>query len=67
MVIERQNNEIIIRPNGSVNMDAVQKLIDYINVLEIVSENKGTEEEAAELADGIERAWWNDNKHRFLQ
>ncbi len=66
MVIERQNNEIVIRPNGSVNMEAVQKVIDYINVLEIVAQNQGTESEAGQLANSIEGNWWSKNKRRFL-
>ena len=66
MIIERQNNEIVIRPNGSVNMEAVQKVIDYINVLEIVSQNQGTEEQAIALARDAERTWWTKNRHRFL-
>jgi len=66
MIIERQNNDIIIRPNGSVNMDAVQKVIDYINAQEIVSRNKGTEEQASELARDVDSTWWRENKHRFL-
>ena len=47
-------------------MEAVQKLIDYINVLEITSQNQGTEEQAAALAKEIDKNWWSENKHRFL-
>jgi hypothetical protein len=49
MVIERANQNIIIKLNETINMAAVQKLIDYINVLEISSQKQGTEEEAAAL------------------
>ncbi len=66
MVITRQDRNIIIQANDSINMGAVQKLIDYINVLEITSQNKGTEEQAAELAREINKNWWSANKSRFL-
>lgn len=66
MVIERENDTIVIRPNGNINMDAVQKVIDYVNILEIVSQSKGTKEDAAKLADEIDFKWWTANKHRFL-
>ncbi len=36
MVITRQNRSIIIEANDSVNMEAVQRVIDYINILEIL-------------------------------
>lgn len=66
MVITRQDKKIIIETNGSINMEAVQRLIDYINVLEITSQNQGTEEQAAELAREIDKNWWTANKSRFL-
>jgi hypothetical protein len=47
-------------------MKAVQKIIDYFNVLEITSRAKGTEEQAAELANEVDKKWWTDNKHRFM-
>lgn len=67
MVITRDNNKIIIQAVSSINMDAVQRLIDYINVLEITANNQGTEEQAAALADEIDRNWWAENKNRFLK
>jgi len=67
MVITRENNKIIIQAVSSINMDAVQRLIDYINVLEITANNQGTEEQAAALADEIDRNWWTENKKRFLK
>ncbi|WP_159474586.1 hypothetical protein [Dyadobacter sp. 3J3] len=67
MIIERQNQDIIIKANGSINLTAVQKVIDYINVLEIVSENGGTEEQASELAREANKNWWNKNRSRFIK
>jgi hypothetical protein len=67
MVIERDNENIIIKADKSINMGAVQKLIDYINVLEIASQKQGTEEEAARLAEEVDKKWWLENKHRFLK
>ncbi len=66
MVIERQNENIVITPNPAINMAASQKVIDYINVLEIVAQSKGTEEESAKLAKSANTSWWEENKARFL-
>ena len=66
MVIERINQDIIIKPAEGINMEAVQKVIDYINVLEISAQNQGTEEQAEELAKEVNANWWEENKHRFL-
>ena len=66
MVITRDKDNIIITPGQGINMDAVQQLIDYINILEIASHKQGTEEEAAEMANSVNKKWWDANKHRFL-
>ena len=63
MVIERRGQDIIIRvAKEGINMTAIQKLIDYINVLEIAAQNRGTEEQAEELAKAVNANWWKENK-----
>ena len=66
MVIERQDQNIIIKTDTGINMTAVQKLIDYVNVLEINAQNKGAEQQAEELANEVNSNWWRDNKNKFL-
>lgn len=66
MVIERQDDKIVIEPSAGINMSAVQQVIDYINALEIVSQNQGTEAQAAEIAREVNREWWQKNRERFL-
>jgi hypothetical protein len=39
MVITRQDRNFIIETDDSVNMEAVQKEIDYINIMEIAAKN----------------------------
>ena len=67
MVVERTEQGILIKTTVPVNMKAVQKIIDYYTVLEINARAKGTEEEAAALADEVDKKWWAENKHRFLK
>lgn len=67
MIIERTSEGILIKTTASINMKAVQKIIDYFNVLEIVSQAKGTEEQAAALADEVDKKWWTANKRRFIK
>ncbi|MCF2493196.1 hypothetical protein [Dyadobacter chenhuakuii] len=66
MVITRQDRNIIIEASDSINMGAVQKVIDYINILEIVAKNQGSEEQASDLAELVNKSWWSENKSRFL-
>lgn len=67
MVIERQNNEIIIRlPESLLDLREVQRLVDYFRFIESNAQNQGTEEQAAELAREVDAKWWQENKQRFL-
>jgi hypothetical protein len=68
MVIERDNENVIIKVNPSlVGMDEVQRVIDYFRVLESNAQNKGTQEEADVLAREINKSWWEENKQRFIK
>ena len=67
MVIERQNDEIIIRlPAHVFNIRETQRLLDYFRFAESNAMNRGTAAQAAELAREIDANWWAKNKHRFL-
>ncbi|WP_184550521.1 hypothetical protein [Mucilaginibacter sp. FT3.2] len=67
MTIEQTDQGILIKTTAPVNMKAVQKIIDYFSVMEIVSRNQGTEEQAGELSNEVDKKWWQENKHRFLK
>ena len=67
MVIERTAQGILIKTTAPVNTKDVQKIIDYFALTELVSKNRGTQEQADELAREAETQWWEANKHRFAQ
>ena len=67
MVIERDDQGIVIRLNNPVNMKAAQKFIDYYDLIESISKNQGTEEQAAELARESQKEWKRENYHRFIK
>ncbi|GGH53410.1 hypothetical protein GCM10007423_58850 [Dyadobacter endophyticus] len=68
MIIERQNEDIVIRLNASlIDMEEVQKLTSYFRFIESNAQNNGTEEQAAELAREVHSAWWAKNRSRFIK
>jgi hypothetical protein len=67
MLIERDKEDIVIRLNAPINMEAAQRVIDYFNLLESISKNQGTEEQAEELAWESHRSWLKENAHRFAK
>ncbi|MDP9046997.1 MAG: hypothetical protein M3N14_02600 [Bacteroidota bacterium] len=66
MIIERDKQDIVIRLNASlVDIEEVQKFADYFRLLESNAQNRGTEEQAAQLARESHKDWMKENAHRF--
>jgi hypothetical protein len=67
MVIERTNNEIIIRLPADIDTFGLQRIIDYLKYKEAIRMSKATEKDANDLAKESKKRWWVENKHRFIR
>ncbi|MFA6402912.1 MAG: hypothetical protein WCX31_15025 [Salinivirgaceae bacterium] len=67
MIIERTDNEILIRIPNTVDIEGAQRIIDYIRYQEITSKSVATQDEVDLLADEVNREWWEKNKDTFLK
>ena len=67
MIIERTDEEILIRIPNTVDIEGAQRIIDYIRYLEVISKSKATQEEVDKLADEVNSSWWEKNKDSFLK
>lgn len=65
MTIERENDNLVIKLDDSVDMKAVQKIIDYFNLMDSIAKNQGTEDQVEELAMESHKDWLKENKHRL--
>lgn len=66
MTIERIDNQIIIKLPRTVDLEGVQRLINYLLYKEATKDSKAKQEEVDELAREVNKQWWEKNKHRFL-
>ncbi len=66
MVIQRTESQILITLPASVNIDGLQRLINYLLYKEAVKDSKATQEQVDELARYANKLWWEENKKRFL-
>lgn len=55
MTIVNKNNKIIITLDNGVDMDSVQKFIDYLTIKEIASKSKATSKDAETLIKEIKK------------
>jgi endonuclease III-like uncharacterized protein len=66
MIIESKDNEIIIRISSNVNLEDIQKSLDYIRYKEILSKSKATELDVEKLAAEVNESWWSKNKSKYI-
>lgn len=69
MQIQQTQDELIIRLSNSVNinMEYLQKFLNYLRFIEISSKSQATEEQILELANDINKSWWQTNKSKYIQ
>lgn len=69
MVIERLNDEILIRiPDDKIAFEpkVLQGLIEYIQYRQLVSKSVATPEDVIRLSKSANANWWAKNKQRIL-
>ncbi len=67
MLLERQNNEIVIRIPNNIDINVLQNFIDYLKVKTILSKSKASEESIENISSDINNSWWNKNKNKFIK
>ena len=66
MIVERINNEVIIRLPGSIDTSYLEDMVDYIRFKEITSKSKVTQDEVDLLVKEIKKGRWESNRKRLL-
>ena len=67
MIIERTNEEIIIKLPATVDTIGLQRLVDYLTYKEATSMSKATQEAIDKLANEAKKGWWSKNRKRFIK
>jgi predicted trehalose synthase len=66
MTIERADGEIIIKIPNVIDVEELQRLLNYLLYREAVASSEATQEQVDELARELNRNWWEENKDRLL-
>lgn len=66
MTIQRIDNQIIITLPDSVDLEGVQRLINYLLYKEATKDSKAKQEDVDKLASEVNKQWWEENKHRRI-
>jgi hypothetical protein len=66
MVIERINDEIVVRVPAYIDMEDVQRFIDLIKFKEAKANTQATDEDINNLVKEVKKGWWEANRSRFI-
>ena len=67
MIVEKTKDQILIKISPKVNPFGFQRIMDYLEYLEMTSKSKATQSDAEKLAEELNQSWWQLNKDKFLQ
>ena len=67
MIVERTSSQIVIKVSPQVDALGFQRIMDYLDYLEITSKSKATQDDADKLADELNENWWSKNRNRFIK
>ncbi len=67
MIVERINNELIIRLPATVNAAEIQDLLNYLRYQEMTSKFTVKQKEVDKLAQQVNQGWWKRNKDKFIK
>jgi len=67
MLIERTENEVIIRLPATVDTEGLQRLVDFLSYREATSRSKATQEDVDRLAKEVKKGWWAKNRERLVK
>lgn len=64
MILERTNNEILIRLPADVDLTELQNMLDYLEYKEVTSKTKAKQKDVDELSESVNKNIWNKLKAR---
>ena len=67
MLIERTQNEVIIRLPSSVDSARLEQLVDFLAYEEATSGSKAKQKDIDKLAKEVTANWWKKNRGKFIK
>lgn len=67
MIIERTKKEVIIRLPINVDIEGLQRFVDYLTYKEATADSKAKQEDIDQLTKEVKKDWWKENRERFVK
>jgi len=66
MNIEKQGNQFVFKVPDIADLEALQRLLNYIEYIQLTKNSKATQEDVDKLSREVNISWWERNKNRLL-
>ncbi|PIY07757.1 MAG: hypothetical protein COZ18_15725 [Flexibacter sp. CG_4_10_14_3_um_filter_32_15] len=66
MNIEKQGNQFVFKVPDTADLEALQRLLNYIEYIQLTKNSKATQEDVDKLSREVNISWWERNKNRLL-
>ncbi len=66
MTIQRKGDELIIKLPKNINLEGLQRLIDYIEYNQLTINSMANQKDVDKLSSDTNKSWWEKNKDRLL-
>lgn len=67
MVVERTENEVIVRLSPTVKVEDLQDFLDYARYKELTANIQVEQGEIDKMADEINKNWWTENRDKLIK
>ena len=67
MVIERINNEIVLRIPSFTNFEEMQRMVDLMRYKEATARSKAKQEDIDKIVNDSKKGWWEKNRNHFIK
>ena len=67
MIVERVDNEVVIRLPAYMDVEAMQRTIDLISLREVTARSTATQKDIDALAKEVNKGWWAGNRSRYIK
>ncbi|MDP2692518.1 MAG: hypothetical protein Q8O88_02655 [bacterium] len=65
MIVERQNNEILVRFSAGIKTSRIQTILDYLRYEELTAKSTASEDDIDELLKEVKKGRWVRTKEEL--
>ncbi len=65
MLVERRNNEILVRFSAGIKTSRIQTVLDYLRIEELTSKSSASEEDFDESLKDVKKGRWDRTKEEL--